>query len=234
MSSSPPLLPSTSLRSPRSCLKKLPHSTPGSSSSTPPLVSHGRVHFPPHPILCTTHLTHSKKTYDRRPMPIIPNACALPARGGGRTYHGEQALSFMQIIPTNRPILLKPSDKNVFSSSESEDSDAFALSNSLDEEGYLSDIATVMDGMLLEFLPHAPARDRSRSHSRSSSRSRSRSRSNEREQRCSKEFQRHDTRRKRRKKETPDWEEEDRGRWKTDGVFTLMKDEVESSCLGGF
>ncbi|KAF8274343.1 hypothetical protein EI94DRAFT_1782560 [Lactarius quietus] len=35
--------------------------------------------------LCQTHLTHSAATYDRAPIVVLPNACALPERNG-RTY----------------------------------------------------------------------------------------------------------------------------------------------------
>ena len=44
-----------------------------------------RVHFPPTPVLCQTHLTHSAASYDRAPIVVLPNACALPERNG-RTY----------------------------------------------------------------------------------------------------------------------------------------------------
>lgn len=44
-----------------------------------------RVHFPPTPGLCQTHLTHSAAIYDRAPIVVLPNACALPARNE-RTY----------------------------------------------------------------------------------------------------------------------------------------------------
>jgi len=43
------------------------------------------VHFPPTPTLVSTHTTHSSGTYDRAPITIAPNSCALPERGG-RTY----------------------------------------------------------------------------------------------------------------------------------------------------
>ncbi|KAI0281172.1 hypothetical protein BC826DRAFT_1143631, partial [Russula brevipes] len=39
-----------------------------------------RVHFPPTPGLCRTHLTHSSAIYDRHPIVVSPNACALPER----------------------------------------------------------------------------------------------------------------------------------------------------------
>ncbi|KAI0299830.1 hypothetical protein BC826DRAFT_993600, partial [Russula brevipes] len=44
-----------------------------------------RVHFPPTPGLCQTHLTHSSAIYDRHPIVVSPNACALPERNE-RTY----------------------------------------------------------------------------------------------------------------------------------------------------
>jgi hypothetical protein len=79
----------------RPCLK---HSTdpdppasasPNNSSPFPFALSasvHGpRVHFPPAPSLCQTHLTHSASIYDRAPIVVPPHACALPARNE-RTY----------------------------------------------------------------------------------------------------------------------------------------------------
>jgi len=46
------------------------------------------VHFPPTPALTSTHLTHSSNIYDRAPINVSPNACALPERNG-RTYTPE-------------------------------------------------------------------------------------------------------------------------------------------------
>jgi hypothetical protein len=43
------------------------------------------VHFPPPPSLVSTHLTHSPHAYDRAPISVSPNECALPERNG-RTY----------------------------------------------------------------------------------------------------------------------------------------------------
>jgi hypothetical protein len=51
-----------------------------------------RVHFPPTPVLCQTHLTHSAATYDRAPIVVLPNACALPERNG-RTYTPNESYS---------------------------------------------------------------------------------------------------------------------------------------------
>jgi len=45
------------------------------------------VHFPPSPSLTRTFSAHSSSTYDRSPIVVLPNICALPARGcPGRTY----------------------------------------------------------------------------------------------------------------------------------------------------
>jgi hypothetical protein len=39
------------------------------------------VHFPPTPGLVSTHEAHSPSTYDRAPIVVAPNSCALPRRG---------------------------------------------------------------------------------------------------------------------------------------------------------
>lgn len=45
------------------------------------------VHFPPSPIISKTFMAHSPSTYDRSPIVVVPNSCALPERGcPGRTY----------------------------------------------------------------------------------------------------------------------------------------------------
>lgn len=45
------------------------------------------VHFPPSPSLTRTFSVHSATVYDRSPIVVAPNSCALPARGcPGRTY----------------------------------------------------------------------------------------------------------------------------------------------------
>lgn len=66
-----------------------PSAANGSSNPFPfalcPSVMGHRVHFPPAPGLCQTHLTHSSSIYDRAPIVVLPNACALPERNG-RTY----------------------------------------------------------------------------------------------------------------------------------------------------
>jgi len=56
------------------------------SSSTP--VHRNAVHFPPSPSLLTrTFSAHSSTSYDRSPIVVAPNSCAIPPRGcPGRTY----------------------------------------------------------------------------------------------------------------------------------------------------
>ena len=45
------------------------------------------VRFPPSPTLTRVYVAHSSTTYDRSPIVVSPNACALPERGcPGRTY----------------------------------------------------------------------------------------------------------------------------------------------------
>lgn len=69
-------------KSPRPILKRaVSHNS--SSSSSPPHA----VHFPPSPALVHTFAVHSSSSYDRSPIVVSPNTCALPARGcPGRTY----------------------------------------------------------------------------------------------------------------------------------------------------
>jgi hypothetical protein len=72
---------------PRPCLKPLL----GSESSSPEhlpfalypkVLSSPHVHFPPTPTLTSTHPAYSPLTYDRAPIAVTPNSCALPERGG--------------------------------------------------------------------------------------------------------------------------------------------------------
>ncbi|KAF9221701.1 hypothetical protein BS17DRAFT_819214 [Gyrodon lividus] len=45
------------------------------------------VHFPPSPTLTRTYVAYSSLAYDRSPIAVAPNVCALPERGcPGRTY----------------------------------------------------------------------------------------------------------------------------------------------------
>jgi len=75
----------------RPCLKHSTDPDPPASPNSPfpfalsSSVLGPRVRFPPAPGLCQTHLTHSASIYDRAPIVVLPNACALPARNE-RTY----------------------------------------------------------------------------------------------------------------------------------------------------
>ncbi|KAF8328163.1 uncharacterized protein EI90DRAFT_3065771 [Cantharellus anzutake] len=47
------------------------------------------VHFPPSPTLTSTHVVDDSRIYDRTPIVVAENDCALPQRGcPGRTYIG--------------------------------------------------------------------------------------------------------------------------------------------------
>jgi hypothetical protein len=57
------------------------------SNLDPPHHRNHAVHFPPHTSLTHTFTAHSSSTYDRSPIVVTPNHCALPERGcPGRTY----------------------------------------------------------------------------------------------------------------------------------------------------
>jgi hypothetical protein len=58
------------------------------SATEPPNRTHG-VHFPPSPAT-RTYSAHSAAAYDRSPIIVSPNNCALPERGG-RTYTLEES-----------------------------------------------------------------------------------------------------------------------------------------------
>lgn len=83
-----------SLALPRPILKHPSHSRPDldlshdNPLSIPvPRQCRNTVHFPPSPTLTRTFLAYSPSAYDRSPIVVPPNACALPARGcPGRTY----------------------------------------------------------------------------------------------------------------------------------------------------
>jgi len=50
------------------------------------------VHFPPSPALTSTYSAYSASAYDRSPIVVSPNNCALPERGcPGRTYTLEES-----------------------------------------------------------------------------------------------------------------------------------------------
>ncbi|EGN94912.1 hypothetical protein SERLA73DRAFT_77645 [Serpula lacrymans var. lacrymans S7.3] len=95
--------------------------TPSSSSQPRPILkrsqcappAHHRslsadklVHFPPSPTLTRTFSAHSSTAYDRSPIVVTPNSCALPERGcPGRTYTLEEERS-------SSPILMKKKVSN--------------------------------------------------------------------------------------------------------------------------
>jgi len=58
------------------------------SATEPSNRTHG-VHFPPSPATCT-YSAYSSAAYDRSPIVVTPNNCALPERGG-RTYTLEES-----------------------------------------------------------------------------------------------------------------------------------------------
>jgi hypothetical protein len=77
---------------PRPILKQSSQSHPNLSDDRPLSLRlsqqcRNTVHFPPSPTLTRTFSAHSPSTYDRSPIVVLPNICALPARGcPGRTY----------------------------------------------------------------------------------------------------------------------------------------------------
>ncbi|KAF9449993.1 hypothetical protein P691DRAFT_798676 [Macrolepiota fuliginosa MF-IS2] len=65
---------------PRPILKSLPEYSPLPFSKYP--LDSPHVHFPPTPTLTSTSFTHSSIAYDRAPITVSENECALPERGG--------------------------------------------------------------------------------------------------------------------------------------------------------
>jgi hypothetical protein len=65
-------------------------------SIRPPHSPH--VHFPPTPTLTSTHTTHSPFNYDRAPIIVSPNECALPERGG-RFYSPKSSPVYVHRTP---------------------------------------------------------------------------------------------------------------------------------------
>ncbi|KAH6911060.1 hypothetical protein BKA70DRAFT_51964 [Coprinopsis sp. MPI-PUGE-AT-0042] len=60
-------------------------SAPFPFASSTRVLDSPRVHFPPTPTMTSIALTHSPHAYDRAPIQVTPNTCALPERGA-RTY----------------------------------------------------------------------------------------------------------------------------------------------------
>jgi hypothetical protein len=80
---------------PRPILKR-PATTPSPPSLRPSNHDRDRnnyaVHFPPSPTLTRTFSVYSASCYDRSPIVVGPNTCALPERGcPGRTYTLEES-----------------------------------------------------------------------------------------------------------------------------------------------
>jgi len=73
---------------PRPILKALPLPSPTITATSPlPFaasshVDSPHVHFPPTPTMTQTETTHSPFSYDRKPIVVQANVCALPERGG--------------------------------------------------------------------------------------------------------------------------------------------------------
>lgn len=80
-------------RPPRECLQPVLATLPVIG---PPNSPH--VHFPPTPTLTSTHTTHSPFAYDRAPIVVSPNICALPERGG-RVYSPQTSPVFTHKPP---------------------------------------------------------------------------------------------------------------------------------------
>lgn len=81
--------------SPRPILKPSAFSQPNHPHRhQQPASAHPSVHFPPSPSLTRTFLVHSASAYDRSPIVVSQNDCALPERGcPGRTYFEDSAAS---------------------------------------------------------------------------------------------------------------------------------------------
>ncbi|KAJ7631627.1 hypothetical protein DFH06DRAFT_698479 [Mycena polygramma] len=73
------------------------HPLPFAACSTRGLLSTPHVHFPATPGLALTADAYSPGTYDRAPIAVQPNSCAMPERGG-RVY-GSPAVSASGALP---------------------------------------------------------------------------------------------------------------------------------------
>lgn len=115
--------------SPRSILKRAPVSV------SPPATAHA-VHFPPSPSLCRTFAAYPPTMYDRTPIVVSKNNCALPERGcPGRTYVLEE-----------QRLAQEQSDRAKGSSSRSYHPRAFAHS----ERAYPADLPQLVPDMSSE------------------------------------------------------------------------------------
>ncbi|KAL1741796.1 hypothetical protein HDZ31DRAFT_44652 [Schizophyllum fasciatum] len=81
-------------------LTPLPDRRVASASGSPTPAPRG-VHFPPAPRLARTFSAHPPSDYDRTPIVVSRNACALPERGG-RVYTGEADMATARSARTGR------------------------------------------------------------------------------------------------------------------------------------
>ncbi|KAE9406085.1 hypothetical protein BT96DRAFT_987786 [Gymnopus androsaceus JB14] len=87
--------------SPRPILKRSP-SHPPENGSELPFYGIQEVHFPPSPSLSRVYTAISSSTYDRSPIVVSPNSCALPERGcPGRTYTLDERNRSASQVPIN-------------------------------------------------------------------------------------------------------------------------------------
>ncbi|KAF5353517.1 hypothetical protein D9756_007857 [Leucocoprinus leucothites] len=142
-----------------------------SSSSSSTAEKHA-VHFPPSPSLTRTFVAHSPAAYDRSPIVVGPNICALPERGGrtyvldeqssptssrrrsssksGRVLHPRAIRDNIPSMPSLIPDL----------SSESDESDGFPSPHLENQEFFFGLKAAQQSddaATLLSFLPYAPS-----------------------------------------------------------------------------
>ncbi|KAF5381919.1 hypothetical protein D9757_007559 [Collybiopsis confluens] len=89
--------------SPRPILKRS-SSSPHENNSELPFYGVQTVHFPPSPSLSRFYSAHPSSIYDRSPLVVSPNACALPERGcPGRTYDADERFSFTSVNISTTP-----------------------------------------------------------------------------------------------------------------------------------
>lgn len=177
-------------KSPRPILKH-------ASTSLGPSMRSARVHFPPSPRLSTFQFTHSPQFYDRSPLVVQPNVCALPGRGE-RVYLAEDYDSSTQddiicdsiplrngYLPPHHPCEA-PSYPHPFGYSSSSNTESDESDSSLSTPPDLTNPSATLlimthpsdllgpslsrrrsDSDVLGFLPHPPASARPKRSKRS-------------------------------------------------------------------
>lgn len=167
---------------PRPILKSLwvPTSSTSDSPSPPPLPfasypsASPHVHFPPTPVLVSTHAAYSPRTYDRAPIAVSPNYCALPERGA-RTLAPKGSYFHPRAFEACTPE--PPALAHLSSASESDDADCGAgapadasapppisvLRSPIPHARSQEEIHTA-----LSFLPYPPAQDQPKAMRRGS------------------------------------------------------------------